>query len=120
MEVIYRLYRKSGHLFFNSFSDEEMYWVAVQAAAQGGGSMYANITKNEFEEVFEERREVNTFKERFNRSWSPEIEECTEKEFNIRKAIDVHDLKQYAPIVSPGERFVPRKEAIKSIVTANK
>jgi hypothetical protein len=82
--------------------------------------MYSEITKDEFEEVFQEQREVNTFKDRFNRSWSPETEVRTEEKFNIRKAIEVHDLKQYAPKVNPGERFVPRKEAIKSIITANK
>ena len=30
----------------DSFAGEEMYWVSVQAAAQGGGAMYSEITKD--------------------------------------------------------------------------
>ena len=120
MSLEYKLYRNSGYLFFNSFSDKERYWVSILAAANGGGAMYANITQKEFNEVFEETREIDSFLNLFNRSWNPEKEKYIEDKYKIDEAIEVHNLKQYAPKTNEDGIYTPPKGPIKSIVTANK
>lgn len=120
MNVTYKLYRNSGYLFFNSFSDKERYWVSILAAANGGGAMYAEITEQEFNEVSEGICEVGEFLSRFNRSWCPEKEKETEQTFNIDEAIDIHNLQQYASKPNKDGAYVPPKDPIKSIITVNK
>lgn len=120
MEIIYKLFRHSGYLFFNSFSDKERYWVSVQAATHGGGAMYADITEQEFKNVFNELCEVNEFSSRFNRYWEPDVESRVAEKYNIRKAIEIHNLKQYAAKPDKDGVYRPSGKPIKSFITANK
>lgn len=120
MEITYKLFRHSGYLFFNSFSDKERYWVSIQAAAQGGGSMYTEITEQEFVYIFKELCEVSEYLSRFKRCWEPELEQKTAERFNIREAIAVHNLAQYAIKPDKDGVYRPSKKPLKSTVTANK
>ncbi|WP_154217251.1 hypothetical protein [Vibrio parahaemolyticus] len=53
METEFKLYRNKGFLLFNTGDELDCFWVSMQAAQQGGGSMYAQISKQDFEKSLE-------------------------------------------------------------------
>jgi hypothetical protein len=115
----YKLYREKGYLFFNSFKDREFFWVSTQNGGHGGGAMYEQISHEEFENVFEGKLSVGSFQNKFNNPWSAKLAAETERKFNIRAAIDAHNLGQYLQKNHDG-KFVPQSKPLKSIIPANK
>ena len=96
MNFKYRLLRKKGWLFFNSSFPNQKYWVSVQAACQGGGGMYAEISLDEFEAVWQERVEPNSFEKYFVRDWDSKREQFAVDQHKLDDVIELHDLAQYA------------------------
>jgi hypothetical protein len=89
-EVEYQLYRDKGVLLFNSNVEKVRYWVSVQAAAQGGGSMYAEITKENFENVWSGKKDVMDFYDLFKRSYNRKAEQGLEVAYKIEEIISLH------------------------------
>ena len=89
----YRLLRHEGHLVFNAFSDRERFWVSVQAAAQGGGAMYAEIDRQAFESIWSGDRSVRSLDGHLRRDWKPAEEWETDQRHRLREAIDAHSLR---------------------------
>jgi hypothetical protein len=117
--MFYKLYRESGFLFFNSFKNEECFWCSTQYGSHGGGSIYVQISSAEFELVFEGKLDVETFRDKFSQQWSTKLANEIESEFNIKTAIEAHQLGQYLQKNHDG-KYVPNNKPIKSIVPANK
>ncbi|MCP4768438.1 MAG: hypothetical protein GY875_19500 [Gammaproteobacteria bacterium] len=119
MSSTYRLYRKSGYLFFNTLGEEDIYWVSIIAAANGGDPMYAKITGDEFEMVFEGHTPVGHFGKYFCRNWMPDSERESEEKYGINDALSVHRLEQYAPKRNPDDTFSPAVDPVKSVISTN-
>mgnify|MGYP003661313266 CR=1 FL=1 len=86
----FKLYRDKGVLLFNTGQENNHFWVSIQAAAQGGGEMYAQITEVEFNQVWSGKKDVTDFYPLFNRSYNRQKEEAVEMANDIDKAISLH------------------------------
>ena len=86
----FQLYRNKGVLLFNTNSGKIRYWVSIQAATHGGGSMYAEISKEEFENVWNGKKDVKDFYILFNRSYSHHAEQVIENAHSIESIISMH------------------------------
>ncbi len=90
METEFKLYRNKGFLLFNTGDELDCFWVSMQAAQQGGGSMYAQISKQDFEKVWNGNKDVTDFSSLFNRSYNSQKEELVKETYGIDEVIALH------------------------------
>lgn len=86
----FKLFREKGVLVFNTLTPTERFWVSIQAAAQGGGSMYAEIPAEDFDLVWDGSKNVKDFYALFNRSYYRNREEKKSDKFGLAQAISTH------------------------------
>ncbi|GGY61925.1 hypothetical protein GCM10011613_01720 [Cellvibrio zantedeschiae] len=86
----FQLYRNKGVLLFNSSNEKIRYWVSIQAAAHGGGSMYAEISKEDFEDVWSGKKDVIDLNGLFNRNYNRQAEQAIETAYSLESIISLH------------------------------
>ncbi len=86
----FQLYRNKGVLLFNTNGEKVRYWVSIQAAAHGGGAMYAEISQEDFESVWNGNRDVTDFYSLFKRNYSHSEEQAIETANSIEYIISLH------------------------------
>lgn len=93
---VFQLYREKGLIVFNSFNGEEIFWLSYQAAAQGGGAMYDQIKRLEFENVINNIVNISELYRAVKpRTYDPHYEKKQEEIYGLNEVIKMHNLKQY-------------------------
>lgn len=106
-KVDFKLYRDKGVLLFNTGQEKNHYWVSIQAAAQGGGEMYAQITKDDFDQVWYGKKDIADFYPLFKRSYNRQNEQAIEKAYGINEVISLH-LSNLGANPDPVKSFVSK------------